>query len=267
MEKKKIIRVATVDMSLGLLKGQLHFLNKYYNVIAVSSNGPSIKQTEKEEGVKVVTINMQRKIALLSDIRSLIKLYILFKREKPYIVHSITPKAGLLSMTASFFAKVPNRMHTFTGLIFPSKTGLFQKLLINMDRILCFFATNIYPEGHGVKKDLENYKITSKPLKVLANGNINGIDTDHFDPSLYSSEFRLSLKNSLNILPKDFVYIFVGRLVGDKGVNELVEAFVKFSNENKNTKLLLVGPFENELDPLLKTTIKHIETNKNIIHV
>ena len=126
MEKKKIIRVATVDMSLGLLKGQLHFLNKYYNVIAVSSNGPSIKQTEKEEGVKVVTINMQRKIALLSDIRSLIKLYILFKREKPYIVHSITPKAGLLSMTASFFAKVPNRMHTFTGLIFLLKQVYFK---------------------------------------------------------------------------------------------------------------------------------------------
>jgi glycosyltransferase involved in cell wall biosynthesis len=168
-------------------------------------------------------------------------------------------------MLAAKMAGVPIRMHTFTGLIFPTRTGAMQKLLIKMDQLLCWAATNIYPEGSGVKNDLISFNITSKPLKVLANGNVNGIDTHHFTPVQVSAEKQALLKHDLGIQPNDFVFIFVGRLVGDKGINELVEAFVQLPTPN--TKLLLVGPFESELDPLQPETLKVIETHPNIISV
>jgi glycosyltransferase involved in cell wall biosynthesis len=182
------------------------------------------------------------------------------------MVHSITPKAGLLTMTAGFFAGVPIRIHTFTGLIFPSKTGLLKQLLILMDKLLCKFATHIYPEGNGVKQDLIDFGITSKPLKVIANGNVNGIDTDYFNKKNLSELENQTLKNTLGINSDDFVFIFVGRLVGDKGINELIAAF-KIFNTADNIKLLLVGPLEQELDPLSKDTLQEIKANKNIISV
>lgn len=134
-----------------------------------------------------------------------------------------------------------------------------------MDQLLCWAATNIYPEGNGVKQDLINYNITSKPLKVLANGNVNGIDLDFFSPKQISEDQKYQLRNELNFDPQDFVFVFVGRLVGDKGINELVDAFKSF--DNSNVKLLLVGPLELKQDPIKEATIKEITNNKNIISV
>ncbi|RTY92291.1 glycosyltransferase family 4 protein [Flavobacterium sp. GT3R68] len=268
MNKKKIIRTSTIAMSLNfLLKGQLAFLKQNYEVIAVSGADHHLDEVALREGVRTVNLQMQRAISPVKDIISLWKLYRLFKKEKPFIVHSITPKAGLLSMTAAYFAGVPVRMHTFTGLIFPSKTGMLQKILIRMDKLLCHFATNVYPEGEGVKHDLVRYKITAKPLNVLANGNVNGIDSNYFDPNLYSAEVNTMLKHGLGINTGDFVFIFVGRLVSDKGMNELVTAFKKLNANHDDVKLLLVGPFENDLDPLDADTLQEIKQHKNIISV
>jgi glycosyltransferase involved in cell wall biosynthesis len=266
MNKVKIIRVSTVPQSLnGLLKGQLKFLNQYFNVIAVSGYNEKLEEVQQREGVRIVDIPMSRKISLLQDLKSLLSLYFYFKKEKPTIVHSITPKAGLLTMLAGKLAGVPIRMHTFTGLIFPTKTGKMQQLLIRMDQLLCWAATNIYPEGNGVKQDLIDYKITSKPLKVLANGNVNGIDLAYFSKDEITEKKQAQLKKELQISTEDFIFIFVGRLVGDKGINELIEAFSKL--KNIKSKLLLVGPLEMELDPLNSETLKEIESNKNIITV
>lgn len=265
---KKIIRTSTQAISLNyLLKGQLHFLNQNYDVIGVSGEDHHLKEVRIREKVKTISIEMQRKISPLKDLISLFKLYLLFKNEKPLIVHSITPKAGLLTMIAGYFAKTPIRIHTFTGLIFPSKKGLLKQILIIMDKILCCCATNIYPEGEGVKSDLVKYKITKKPLKVLANGNVNGIDLDYFNPLLFSESDNLKLRNDLEITTKDFVFIFVGRLVRDKGINELIEAFNQISTEESNVKLILVGTFETELDPLKFETLSIIKSNKNILAV
>jgi glycosyltransferase involved in cell wall biosynthesis len=194
-------------------------------------------------------------------------MYFLFKKEKPQIVHSITPKAGLLSMTAAYFAGVPVRMHTFTGLIFPYKKGLMQTLLLFMDKVLCRFATHIFPEGEGVKSDLQRYKVTTKPLHVLANGNVNGIDTAYFDQNQVSESEQLTLRKELQLNLSDFVFVFVGRLVADKGVNELVAAFSELSKTNTHCKLLLVGPLESELDPLSAATLQAISNNRSIISV
>ena len=166
---KKLIRTATVSLSLDiLLKGQLQFLSQNFDVVAISGQDKHLIEVEDREKVKTIAVAFERKIAPFRDLISLFKLYKVLKKEKPFIIHSITPKAGLLSMIAGYFANVPVRIHTFTGLIFPSKKGLMQQLLIVMDKILCRFATHIFPEGNGVKNDLLQYKITKKPLKINA---------------------------------------------------------------------------------------------------
>ena len=264
--KVKIIRTSTIPISLNkLLKGQLKFLSKEFEVIGLSSSGTDLDEVKDREGVKTIAVEMQRGMSPFKDIVSLVKLYLVFKKEKPQIVHSITPKAGLLCMLAAKFAGVPIRMHMFTGLLFPTMKGFSQKFFIKMDQLLCWAATNIYPEGNGVKQDLINYNITSKPLKVLANGNVNGIDLDFFSPKQISEDQKYQLRNELNFDPQDFVFVFVGRLVGDKGINELVDAFKSF--DNSNVKLLLVGPLELKQDPIKEATIKEITNNKNIISV
>ncbi|WP_130734306.1 glycosyltransferase family 4 protein [Flavobacterium sp. J27] len=264
--KPKIIRIATVAMSLNLLlRGQLKFLNQFFDIKAVSGYDTDLEMVKKREGVQIIDLKMERKIAPVKDSIALIKLYFLFKSEKPTVVHSITPKAGLLSMIAAKYAGVPIRMHTFTGLIFPSKKGFMKKILILMDKILCFHATHIYPEGKGVQQDLLSYKITHKPLKILANGNVNGVDLDYFNPNDISEDVKNELSKKLGINKNDFVFLFVGRLVKDKGINELVTAFTKIQDEN--VKLVLVGPFEQDLDPLSPEVYFEIKNNKNIISV
>lgn len=267
LEKCKLIKVATVPISLNiLLRGQLKFLNGYFNITAVSSEGKDLEIVNEREGVSCVAVNIERNISIVSDIVSLFKLYLFFKKEKPLIVHSITPKAGLLSMMAAKMAGVPIRMHTFTGLIFPTRKGVVKKILILMDKVLCKCSTNIYPEGEGVKNDLINYKITSKPLNIIANGNINGIDLEYFSKKNITADEIRRLKANLGIADGDFVFVFVGRLVGDKGINELIAAYLLMSKKISNVKLLLVGSEESK-DPLQQNTISEILSNDNIISV
>ncbi|WP_265130435.1 glycosyltransferase family 4 protein [Chryseobacterium oranimense] len=267
----KLIRTSTIPLSLNvLLKGQLKFLNEFYEVVGITSEGHLLDELKQREGIKTIEVNMERGISPWKDLVSLCRLYKILKIEKPVIVHSITPKAGLLTMLAGKIAGVPIRIHTFTGLIFPTRKGVVQKLLISMDQLLCWAATHIYPEGEGVKKDLLNYRITSKPLKVIGNGNVNGIDLNYFSPEQITDEQKENLKKELNIHDTDFVFVFVGRLVGDKGINELVDAFsllTKAENPQRRSKLLLVGPLEQELDPLHPDTLKEIERNPDILSV
>jgi glycosyltransferase involved in cell wall biosynthesis len=252
----KLIRTSTIPTSLEtLLKGQLRMLSGHYEVVAVSSPGEKLEVIEKREGVRTIAIPMERRISLVKDFISLIRLIVLFAKEKPDMVHSITPKAGLLSMLAAWITRIPVRMHTFTGLVFPTATGKMQKLLIAMDRLTCFCATHINPEGEGVKRDLINYNITSKPLHVIANGNVNGIDLEYFDRTPEVMEKAYSYKKE-----GTFTFCFVGRMVKDKGINELVHSFLRLYQDDARVRLLLVGPFEKELDPVLP------EVEEQILH-
>ncbi len=251
---KKVIRTSTVPVSLrGLLKGQLQMLSEHYEVIGVSSRGEGLEQLVEQEGIEVRAVDMERKISIFKDVISLFNMTKLLIQEKPDMVHSMTPKAGLITMLAAKIAGVPVRVHTFTGLIFPTATGFKQKLLIAMDRLLCSCATNIYPEGEGVKRDLEGYRITNKPLSIIANGNVNGIDTTHFNPTLFE-------KSEDDI----FRFVFIGRMVGDKGINELARAFVQLNGNHPKTELVLVGNFEHELDPLKPETLDIINNTGSI---
>lgn len=259
----KLIRTSTIPASLeNLLKGQLKMLFKYYNVLAVSSPGDDMETIEEREGVRTIAIPMERRISLIKDFISLIRLIVLFAKERPDMVHSITPKAGLLSMLAAWITRVPVRMHTFTGLVFPTATGKMQKLLIAMDRLTCFCATHINPEGEGVKRDLVNYNITSKPLHIIANGNVNGIDLEYFDKTPEVVEKACSYKKE-----GTFTFCFVGRMVRDKGINELVHSFLRLYQKDERVRLLLVGPFEKELDPVLPEVEEHILHHPGICYM
>jgi glycosyltransferase involved in cell wall biosynthesis len=274
--KQKIIRVTTIPGSLGgLLKGQLRNMSKNYEVIGISSPGDGsslgnyhLERVATQEGIKVIPVKMTRKITPLQDLKAAWKLYRIFKKEKPFIVHTHTPKAGTLGMFAAFFARVPHRLHTIAGMPLMEATGTKRVLLDMVEKATYFCATKIYPNSFGLKDFiLKNRYTRQDKLKVIGNGSSNGIDTNHFDPILVTSSQKEQLRISLGIHPDDFVFIFVGRLVKDKGVNELVSAFQQLNSSFSNTKLLLVGFYEEYLDPLLPETIECITTNPDILMV
>ena len=266
--KKKLFRVAAASGSIAvLLKGQLRFMNEHYEVTAIASDGYRHKDIQEREGITTIPIRIDRKINLWADFVSLYKLYRTFKKEKPFIVHSLTPKAGLLSMMAAYLAGVPHRMHTFTGLIFPTQTGLMKKVLIFFDKLICFCSTKVYPEGEGVKRDLIHYGITNKPLKVIGNGNVNGIDLTHFDPALFDQKKRAEIRKELKLETSDFVMSFVGRIVCDKGIVEMISSFIEVAKVHTDAKLLLVGPREKQLYPLPASIEQEITDNPHIISV
>lgn len=261
--KSKIIRLTTISNSLyTLLKGQLHFLSDYYEVVGAASdfNTGRLKEVTDCEGVRCIDIPMHREISLFSDVKSLWKLIWLFRKEKPYIVHANTPKASLLAMVAAWITRVPHRIYTVTGLRFESASGKFLRLLIAVERITCWCATKVIPEGEGVKKTLIANSITKKPLKVILNGNINGIDVAYYSRSVEVMRRVESIKEEAT-----FNFIFVGRLVRDKGLNELVMAFFKLAGAYPDIRLHLIGSFERELDPLREEVEKMIEETKTIV--
>ncbi|MCF7560798.1 glycosyltransferase family 4 protein [Sabulilitoribacter multivorans] len=268
--KKKLIRITTVPLSLsGLLYGQLRFMSNYFDVLAVSSKGKNndLQRVSEIESVPTFQVEMTRKITPFKDLAATWQLYKLFKKEKPFIVHSHTPKAGTLSMLAAKFAGVPHRLHTIAGLPLVEVRG-FKRFVLNLvEKITYRCATKIYPNSYGLVDIILENKFTHKnKLKVIANGSSNGIDTSYFDPKLFGdAKGKLEFRTSLGITEKDYVFVYVGRLVSDKGINELLPAFDKIDSQSKNVKLLLVGTYENELDPLLPKSMEIIENNKNII--
>ena len=241
---------------MSLLQGQLRFLNENgFEVLAVANGEDALREVQRTEGVRTQHIAMHREISLRADLRSLFDLVRLFRREKPDIVHANTPKGSLLAMMAAWLCRVPVRIYTVTGLRFETATGNFRRLLITMERIACWCATTVIPEGEGVKKTLIRERVTSKPLEVVLNGNINGIDLTHFNPDAVQPASP----------SPDFTFIFVGRIVRDKGIAELVSAFTKLHTSHPNTRLILLGAFEPELDPLPNDTVHAIQSHPAIV--
>jgi len=265
----KLIRITTVPISLEkLLNNQLLFMKDYYEVTAISSDKKNLARVGQLQDIPVYAVEMTRKITPWQDIKSLWKLYRYFKKEQPFIVHTHTPKAGTLGMIASKMAGVPHRLHTVAGLPLLETHGSKRKLLNLVERITYSCSSRVYPNSKGLQKIIiQEGFCKPKKLKVIANGSTNGIDTQLFNPEKVSIETQIRLKKSLGITNADFVYVYVGRLTGDKGINELIRAFQKIGATNKNVKLLLVGFFEKNLDPLFENTINDIENNPQIILV
>lgn len=253
-------------MSLNIFcRGLLSELkDEGYEVIALSSPDGDLAELGRREKVRTIGVSMERHVSPLKDLISLIRLIRVMRKERPVMVHSMTPKAGLLCMMAAWIAHVPIRVHTFTGLVWPTQTGLSRKILMLTDRITCFCATHIIPEGEGVKHDLSSC-ITDKPMRVLGYGNVRGVDLNYWKRSGGTrTEGWLSERREKK---EPFTFVFVGRIVRDKGINELVNAFFRLNKNYPDTRLLLVGPAEDDLDPVLPETQMAIEKEESIISV
>lgn len=264
----KLIRITTVPVSLSvLLKDQLRYMSNHFELLAVSSPEKILEQVGIREGVRTAPIAMTRAITPIKDIKALWQLYKLLRKEKPVIVHTHTPKAGLLGMMASRLAGIPIRMHTVAGLPLMENKGVKRKILDFVERLTYSCATGVYPNSkHLADFILENGYCSPKKMKVLGNGSSNGINTLFFEPNEELAKTACELKKKFSLTNKDFVFVFVGRLVKDKGIEELVEAFSALKEKHPDIKLLLVGPYEPERDPLSPETRKVIETDTSIIH-
>lgn len=267
MSKPKLIRITTIPLSLEkLLEGQLAFMNQYFEVIAISSEKKRLEKYGKQEGVATYCLSLTRKITPIKDLMAVIKLYRFLKKEKPEIVHSHTPKAGIVAMLAAYLARVPHRLHTVAGLPLMEAKGLKREILNAIEKWTYRFSSRVYPNSRGLFDFILAEKFASiNKLKVIGNGSSNGIDTSYFSKEHFSEAQILEKKNELQIPVSDFVFVFVGRIVKDKGINELVEAFTRLQIKHNKCSLLLVGPFEDDLDPVSEKTNKSILENSKII--
>ena len=264
----KLFRITTVPISVEKLLGkQLTFMNQYFEVTAISADKEYLDRVGSELGIKTYSIEMTRKITPFQDLKSLWQMYRYIKKEKPEIVHTHTPKAGLIGMMAAKLAGVKIRLHTVAGLPLMETSGLKRVVLNQVERFTYSCATNVYPNSKGLYDFIIKEKLGSgNKIKVIGKGSTNGIDVSNFDPDLFSDEEKLQLRRDLNIAEDDFVFVFVGRLVKDKGINELIAAFKTLQSSNSRTlKLLLVGPLEQDLDPLSQEVLDEITNNPNII--
>ena len=263
---EKLIRITTVPISIEkLLENQPKYFSKFFDITIVSSDKSELEKLGKKQGVKTFCLPLTRKITPFKDIIAIFKLYFFLKRENPKIVHSHTPKAGFVGMTASFFAGVPIRMHTVAGLPLMERKFIKKKVLIFIEKLTYLFATNVYSNSKKLMEFILSKKFCSKrKIKTLANGSSNGIDTKYFSDNI-SLISKNKLLDTLKILKNDFVFCYVGRVVKDKGINELVSAFNELNLKNKNCKLIIVGKIENETNPVSKSTMGIIKKNKNIL--
>lgn len=250
-DKKKIIRAVTVSMSLCFCRDVMIKMRAMgYHMMAVTSPGPELDDLREKDGFGCEAVSMRRHVSIVSDLKSLIKMVAVFRKERPWVVHSMTPKAGLICMMAAWLTRVPVRVHTFTGLVWPTASGLKRRVLMMTDWITCACATHVIPEGRGVMDDLRRGGITRKPMRVLGYGNVMGVDMTRFSPERFAPHENDGV----------FTFLFVGRIVRDKGINELVEAFVRLHADHPMTRLVLVGNYERSLDPVSHDTQRLIDT-------
>lgn len=267
------MRMTTVDLSLDkLIPGQLKYMNQYFDVVGIAADTGLLHGVAEREGVRVIDVPMHREIALWADMKSLVHLIKLFRKEKPDILHCNTPKGSLLGLIAGKLTGIPNRVYTVTGLRYQGATGLLRWILKTMERISCACATKVIPEGQGVLHTLQVDGITRKPLAVLHYGNINGIDTSFYSFEALSGLKQIpvddgktivpvmmsSLRKELGLADQDFVFVFVGRIVRDKGINELAKCMRQL-----DCKLVLVGSFDDD-DPISAEDREFLETSPKV---
>ncbi|MEM6525810.1 MAG: glycosyltransferase family 4 protein [Bacteroidota bacterium] len=263
----KLLRITTVPISLNLLlKGQLKFFNENgFKVYAASADGKEIEDIKEREKITHFVVPYTRIMSPFADLKALMLTFRLIKRLNPDIVHTHTPKAGLLGMIAAKLADVPHRLHTVAGMPLMEARGANRTILRLAEKVTYQMATGVYPNSYNLKKWIENQlKPKKTKIKVIGAGSSNGIDTSFFERSTPILSQALIIRKELGISDSATVLVFVGRLVRDKGVNELVSVFDKIKEE---THLILVGEFENQREPLEKVTKQKIADTRNIHYV
>ncbi len=266
----KLIRITTVPMALKyLLPGQMQFMQQNgFNVLMISANGKELQEVIATEDCRHIIVPMTRKITPWKDVKCLVQLIKIFKKEKPDIVHTHTPKAGLLGMLAAKLCGVNVRIHTVAGLPLMVKTGFKYQLLKLVEKITYGCATNVWPNSNSLVQFIQQKKLTpANKLSIIGKGSTNGINLNRFNKEVLDVKILEQVKAYLNYQEKCIYLLCIGRLVKDKGIPELINAFVQLQNNYLNLKLVLVGQFENDLDPLPETALHQIKNNGDIKHI
>lgn len=248
LEGISIARVSTVPFFVvSQLRGQLVDLSlRGASVTVITSPGEDSKALQQlDHNVKLLELEIRREVSIISDIKSAFRLYWAFKNNNFDIIHSTTPKAGLLCAIAAFFSKSPIHLHTFTGQTWVESFGIKRFFYKLIDRLILRLNTRCYADSRSQVEFLEEEGVAKKgEIKVLGNGSLAGVDITRFSSEKFSDAFKEGLRKQLKISSEDTVFIFVGRLAKDKGIVELLRTFSKLRCNVNNVKLLLVGPVD-----------------------
>lgn len=243
----QLTHVTTVPMSLTFLRGQASFMKgRGINVSAVSSGGEDLEKFGAELGLSVHAVEMPREISPGRDLFAVARTVRVLRRTRPQIVHAHTPKGGLIGMVAALLAGVPVRVYHMRGLPMMTATGVRRSLLRWTERVSCRLAHRVICVSHTLRDvALSERLVSPEKIKVLLGGSGNGVDAmGRFNPGLLGQQAGLIARQEHG-LPRDSLVIgFVGRIVRDKGVIELVGAWKTLREEFPNLHLLMVGPFE-----------------------
>jgi glycosyltransferase involved in cell wall biosynthesis len=243
-----LLIATTVPETLAtILRGQPKFLSRIFSLHLMTSPGPEVPSIEAAEGVQVTCVPMTRGIAPVDDALSLLRAVGVLRRLRPRAVHSYTPKAGLVAMLAALFCRVPVRIHTFTGLLFPTERGWRGVVLRWADRLICLCATHVVPEGAGVMRDLRQHRVTGRCLEPIGHGNIAGVDCLRFRADAPGvAEAAQGLRRRLDLPGDGFVFCYIGRLNRDKGLAELAAAFERLPDA---AHLIVIGALDETSPP------------------
>lgn len=244
--KPKICFVVNTDWFVKALLGdQFRALSERYDLVLLGNfTNDEISVSDAFPG-KVVSIPIARELAPVRDLYALAALVRLFVKERFAAVHSLQPKAGLLTMVAAWLTRVPIRIHTMTGQVWVTRSGPMRQILKAMDRTLAWCATHMLTDSPSQRDFLIEQRIAAPgKVRVLGDGSVSGVDTARFKPSALD---RQRVRSELGISDDAIMLLFVGRLSRDKGVGDLAKAFAELSVRHPKLALILVGPDEDGL--------------------
>jgi glycosyltransferase involved in cell wall biosynthesis len=266
----KLIRITTAPLSLKyLLFNQMRYMKENgFDVIMVSSEGKEWPDLIKNEECPYRIVHMTRKMTPFTDLKSLWQLYRLFRKEKPDIIHSHTPKAGFLVMLAAKMAGVKIRIHTIAGLRFMTATGMTRSILVFMEKLTGKAARHVWPNSYSLLNYIKQHKlINEKKLEVIGHGSSNGVDLNRFSASVLKPEKLHEIKQLLNYNENCFYILNMGRIVKDKGIDEVLRSFAIVHATDSKLRLIVLGAFEDDLDPISDQAREILKTHPAIIHI
>lgn len=255
MKRKRVCIVATVPFALMMfMKPHIFMLSEKYDLTLIANGKSTEMELLLRNGVKFIPIDIERKVSIWSDFYVLIRLFLIFRKNQFDAVHSIMPKAGLLSMLAAFFSRVPTRIHTFTGQVWANKTGLARLILKLFDKVIALFATNLLADSFSQRDFLIKQNISyGGKIQVLGYGSVCGVDIDRFKPNLI---VRNAIRTSLGIPTGAIVFLYLGRLNKDKGILDLAASFGRLADDLPKAHLMMVGPDEEDIAENLYEILK-----------
>ncbi|HYP06188.1 MAG TPA: sugar transferase [Bryobacteraceae bacterium] len=262
----RLVHVTTVPQTLGFVSGQVAYMRQRgFEVVAISSPGAKLTAFGEKCGISVEGVAMARQITPLQDLVTVLKLYRIFHRLRPAIVHAHTPKAGLLAMMAAFLARVPVRIFQVHGLPHVAWSGWKRMLMVWTARVACSLATRILCVSKSMLQILEDERLCPPGKAALIhNGSTDGVDSvGTYSPETYSVQDSASLRRSWGADEGTFVVGYFGRLVRDKGIEELVAAFRMLEAQESNLHLVVAGEVEAH-DPVSSEALDFLRNHRRI---